>query len=139
LLWRPSDSEGARFFLSCSTFSSEWQALTTDGLLTRQTSGLVDSTVGVIFLGTPHSGTVTFTSRGASTKPILAIIALYSELHKEPKVLADLESDDDTLLEVSRAFLDLCRSSGLNLQLINFFEQRISSVGKQIGRDDILV
>jgi hypothetical protein len=113
--------------------------LTTDGILTRQTSGLVDSTVGVIFLGTPHSGTVTFTPRGASHRPVLAAIALHSELRKEPNVLADLESEDNTLLDVSQAFLKLCQSPGLDLRVINFFEQRISSVGKQLGRDDIQV
>jgi hypothetical protein len=118
-------------------FSCKRQALTTDGISTRQTTGLFDFTVGLVFLGTPHSGTVTFTSRGISTKDILTVIALNSELRHEPKVLSDLESEYGTLLDVSQHFLDLCRSS--NLKVINFFEQRASKVGKQIGRDDLLV
>ena len=108
--------------------------------LTLHTSGLVDSTVGIIFLGTPHSGTVTFTSRGVSTKDILTVIAMHSELRREPKVLSELESEYGTLLEVSQDFLDLCRSSrGVSLVVINFFEQRASRVEKQIGRDDLQV
>ena len=113
------------------------QALTIDAISTRQTAGLFDFTVGLVFLGTPHLGTVTFTSRGVSTKDILTVIAMNSELRHEPKVLRDLESEYGTLLEVSKQFLDLCRSS--NLKVINFFEQRASKVGKQIGRDDLQV
>jgi hypothetical protein len=108
--------------------------------LTLHTSGLVDSTIGIIFLGTPHAGTVTFTSSGVSTKDILTVIAMHSELRREPKVLSELESEYGTLLEVSQDFLDLCRSSrGHSLRVINFFEQRASKVGKQIGRDDLQV
>ena len=113
------------------------QALTIDAISTRQTAGLFDFTVGLVFLGTPHLGTVTFTSRGVSTKDILTVIAMNSELRHEPKVLRDLESEDRTLLDVSQQFLDLCRSS--NLKVTNFFEQRASKVGKQIGRDDLQV
>jgi len=116
------------------------QALTTNSLLMRQRPGLFDSTIGVIFLGTPHSGTVTFTSRGVSTKAILTVIAMYSELRQDPEVLSGLESERGTLLEVSQDFLTLSRSpQGVNLQLINFFEQRSSKVGKQVGRDDLQV
>ena len=101
--------------------------------------GLIDLTVGIVFLGTPHKGTVTFTSKGTSARPISAIIALHPELRKEPKVLADLESEGDTLLDVSKAFLVLSQSPGLDLRVVNFFEQRISRVGKLFGRDDLEV
>ncbi|KIM74852.1 hypothetical protein PILCRDRAFT_79711, partial [Piloderma croceum F 1598] len=112
----------------------DWERQT----LTLHTSGLVDSTVGIIFLGTPHSGTVSFTSRGVSTEHFLIAIAMHLELRCEPKVLSELESEYGTLLEVSEDFLDLCRSPrGVRLQVINFFEQRASKVGKQIGRDDL--
>lgn len=109
--------------------------------LTLHTSGLVNSTVGIIFLGTPHSGTVSFSSKGVSTKDFLTVIAMHSELRHEPKVLSELESAEySALLEVSEDFLDLCRSSrGVSLQVINFFEQRASKVGKQIGRNDLQV
>jgi len=83
---------------------------------------------------------VSFTSRGVSTKDFLIVIAMHSELRREPKVLSELESEYGTLLEVSQDFLDLCRSTrGASLQVINFFEQRVSKVGKQIGRDDLQV
>ena len=73
-------------------------------------------------------------------KDILTVIAMHSELRREPKVLSELESEYGTLLEVSQDFLDLCRSSrGVSLVVINFFEQRASRVGKQIGRDDLQV
>ena len=115
-------------------FSCNMQALS------LHTSCLVGSTVGIIFLGTPHSGTVTFTSRGVSTKDILTVIAMHSELRREPKVLDELDSEGGALLEVSQDFLNLCRSPrGSGLEVINFFEQRASSVGKQIGRDDFQV
>ena len=102
--------------------------------LTFQMSRLVNSTVCIIFLGMPHSGTVTFTSRGVSTKDILTVIAMHSELCCKPKVLNELESVDGTLLKVSKDFLDLCWSPrGVSLVVINFFKQRASRVGKQIG------
>ena len=99
---------------------------------------LVDSTVGIIFLGTPHSGTVTFTPRGASAASISAAMVSYPDLRKESQVLADLDSQDGTRLEISQQFLIICHRTP-NLELIDFFEQRISNVGKQLTRDNIEV
>ena len=118
-------------------FSYKRQALTTDSLANRQNAGFFDFTVGLIFLGTPHSGTVTFTSRGVSTQANLNVIAMHADLRYESEVLKDLEDNDGALLQVSNDFLRLCRSS--NMKVINFFEQRDSKVGKQIGRDDLQV
>jgi len=88
----------------------------------------------------PHSDTVSFTLRGVSTKHFLIAIAMHLELCCQPKVLSELESEYGTLLEVSQDFLDLCQSSrGISLQVINFFEQWASKVGKQIGGDYLQV
>jgi hypothetical protein len=113
------------FQYTIHVFSCKRQTLTL-------TSGLVNSTVGIIFLGTLHSGMVSFSSKGVSTKDFLTVIAMHLELRHEPKVLSELESAEyGALLEVSEDFLDLCRSSrGVSLQVINFFEQQASKVGK---------
>jgi hypothetical protein len=82
---------------------------------------------------------VTFTSRGVSNKALLAVIAMNSDLRQEPGVLRDLETDHGILSSVSEHFLDLSRSGNPDLQVVNFFEQRSSKVGKQFGRNDLEV
>jgi curved DNA-binding protein CbpA len=92
-----------------------------------------DSTTGVVFLGTPHRGTQSFTQNSA----LLAAIAASSELskHLERGILDSMTSEDGALLEVTDDFLYLCAESGPMITC--FFEQRPSKLGKVVGRDDI--
>jgi hypothetical protein len=55
----------------------------------------------------------------------------------ETEVLDAMISDRGSLLEVSEDFAGLCRGSDLFITC--FFEQRISTLGKIIGRNDIRV
>jgi hypothetical protein len=87
------------------------------------------------FQGTPHRGTKAFLPQSA----LLAAIAAQSDLHGgiEAGVLDALRSDEGALLDVSDDFAKLC--GGMGLLITCFFEQRESSLGKVIGRDDIQV
>ena len=96
---------------------------------------IFNSSVGVIFLGTPHRGTKAFGPQSA----LLAAIASESDLQieMEPRVLAAMTSEGGGLLDVSDDFVNLCR--GTSLLITCFFEQRVSSLGRIVGRNDIQV
>jgi hypothetical protein len=95
--------------------------------------GLFDSSVGVVFLGTPHRGSRSFTRESA----LLAAIAASSDLskHLETSVLDTMTSDTGSLLDVSDDFITLCTDGGPEISC--FFEQRSSKLGKVVGRTDI--
>ncbi|VUC31149.1 unnamed protein product [Clonostachys rosea] len=95
--------------------------------------GLFDSSVGVVFLGTPHRGSQSFTRESA----LLAAIAASSDLskHLETSVLDTMTSDTGSLLDVSDDFITLCMDGGPKISC--FFEQRSSKLGKVVGRTDI--
>jgi len=86
-------------------------------------------------LGTPHRGTTAFLPQSA----LLAAIASESDLQMgmEPGVLDAIAEDDGALLGVSDDFAKLCRDVGLLISC--FHEQRESSLGRVIGRNDIQV
>lgn len=86
-------------------------------------------------MGTPHRGTEAFLPQNS----LLAAIASQSDLQKaiEPGVLNAMISDRGALLDVSDDFVKLCGGTGLLVTC--FFEQRESSLGKVIGRNDIQV
>lgn len=96
---------------------------------------ILNSTVGAVFLGTPHRGTGAFGSQSA----LLAAIAAQTELYlsMESDVLDAMKAERGELLDVSEDFLKL--SVRANLRITCFFEQRESNLGKMIGRDDIKV
>ncbi len=104
-------------------------------LLEASFSGILKSSVGVVFLGTPHRGTKSFLPQSA----LLASIAAQSDLHGgiEPGVLDAMRSDSGATLDVAEDFADLCRD--LQLEITCFFEERKSRLGKVIGRADIQV
>ncbi|CAI6035875.1 unnamed protein product, partial [Clonostachys chloroleuca] len=87
--------------------------------------GLFDSSVGVVFLGTPHRGSRSFTRESA----LLAAIAASSDLskHLETSVLDTMTSDTGSLLDVSDDFITLCTDGGPEISC--FFEQRSSKLG----------
>lgn len=95
--------------------------------------GLFDSSIGIVFLGTPHRGTKSFTQESA----LLAAIAASSDLSQnlETGVLDSMTSDDGALLDVADDFIALCVDGGPMISC--FFEQRSSKLGKVVGRNDI--
>jgi hypothetical protein len=70
---------------------------------------------------------------------LLASIAAQSDLHDgiEPGVLDAMRSDSGSTLDVAEDFADLCRA--LKLQIVCFFEERKSNLGKVVRRSDIQV
>ncbi|KAH8702940.1 hypothetical protein GQ44DRAFT_764273 [Phaeosphaeriaceae sp. PMI808] len=95
--------------------------------------GVFDSSIGIVFLGTPHRGTQSF----AQDSALFAAIAASSDLSQnlEPGVLSSLTSDNGTLLDVTDDFVRLCVDRGPIITC--FFEQRPSTLGKIVGRNDI--
>jgi hypothetical protein len=92
-----------------------------------------DSTTGIVFLGTPHRGTQSFTRNSA----LFAAIAASSDLsqHLETGVLDSMTSENGALLDVTDDFLTICAENGPMITC--FFEQRPSKLGKIVERDDI--
>lgn len=114
------------------------RALTTANLYTETDTeeGILKSTVGVVFLGTPNRGTLAFGSRSA----LFAAIAAQSELYPsmEAGVLEAMELEGAAgILDVSNDFLKL--SARMKLRVTCFFEQRESNLGKMVGRPDLKV
>lgn len=97
--------------------------------------GVFDSSVGVVFLGTPQRGTKSFTQESA----LLAAIAASSDLSQnlETGVLGSMTSESGDLLDMADDFVTLCIDGGPMISC--FYEQRASKLGKVIGRDDIEV
>lgn len=103
-------------------------------MLSDETPGVLRSTAGVIFFGTPHSGSASFTAKGLSMDAMIAFVEEDSEIKLEFMALKALESEGGEQLPVTQDFMDLCRSSnGRHIKIFNFFEQRMSDVGKSIG------
>jgi hypothetical protein len=95
--------------------------------------GVFDSTIGIVFLGTPHRGTHSFTQ----TSALFAAIAASSDLSRnlEIGVLDSMTSDNGALQDVTDDFVSLCADSGPMITC--FFEQRPSKLGKIIGKNNI--
>lgn len=102
---------------------------------TEAEEGILNATMGAVFLGTPHRGTGAFGSQST----LLAAIAAQSELYPamEAGVLEAMEAEGGGFLDVSQDFLKL--STRMNLRVTCFFEQRESNLGKMVGRSDIRV
>ncbi|KAH7094910.1 hypothetical protein FB567DRAFT_556321 [Paraphoma chrysanthemicola] len=95
--------------------------------------GVFDSSVGIVFLGTPHRGTQSFTRSSA----LFAAIAASSDVGQklETEILKSLASEDGGLLDVTDDFVSICTNGGPMITC--FYEQRPSKLGKIVGRDDI--
>lgn len=86
-------------------------------------------------MGTPHRGTADITSQGM----MYAIIAQEPECFIDPAVLEALRTESDTLTSVRKEFVDLCKHEDVNLALVCFYEQKITSVGRIIGNPGMKV
>ena len=84
--------------------------------------GLYSSTSGILFLGTPHHGTGTLTSKGMMD----AIIEQYAGCQIEDGVLRSLQPKKEMLNEVRSDFVELC---------VRTREQKRTSGGEIIGVD----
>jgi len=96
---------------------------------------LFDSCIGVIFLGTPHRGSGSFTQDSALLTAIAAASDVYQ--HLETGVLDAMTSKTGSLLDVADDFISLCVHGGPKVSC--FFEQRSSMLGKVIGKNNIKV
>lgn len=111
------------------------KTLVTAKLHSESWPGLYSSTCGVVFLGTPHRGTGDITSQGMMD----AIIEQYSQCQIEEAVLQSLKSENERLNDVRKDFLELCTRSRGKLELVCFYEQKSTGVGRIIGVDSMSV
>ena len=97
-------------------------ANTQDGLFQY----LATSTVGIVFLGTPHRGT-------KSTKwgELIACSGKALGFATEDRILKDLREDSETLMDLLYTFtLWLFRMS---IPVVCFFEQYVTDYGVRVG------
>ena len=88
-------------------------------------------TTGVVFLGTPHRGTGSITSKGL----LYAAIASDPSVRTDDNVLKALENGNDVLMDTLNDFISLCNAPVVAMSLCCFFEQQVTRVGKIIGKD----
>lgn len=101
-------------------------------------NSILSMTAGIIFLGTPHSGTVTSVHERITQSTIISLLLATSDLRLEGEVLKNVQSPYNTLSDISKEFLDVC-SGYHSVVVINFYEQRASKVGKIFGRNKLVV
>lgn len=99
------------------------------------------TTAGVIFLGTPHRGTVTYTVNGALAEVRRKFIDMNDNIKEETLLLRDLEPDvEGLLLRTANDFLKICQEGRkVTIDVFCFYETRISSHGKQFGSANVQV
>ncbi|PQE05350.1 vegetative incompatibility het-e-1 protein [Rutstroemia sp. NJR-2017a BVV2] len=95
------------------------------GLVKPQMSKILDATIGVILLGTPHNGTDKITSGELLTRIIQAGAA------GEPTSLAALKIDNEMVLDIVKDFSIATRKNGITVHC--YFEQKSSKVSKMFG------
>jgi uncharacterized membrane protein YcfT len=89
----------------------------------------------VVFIGTPHRGTGSVTSKGL----VYAAIASDPSLHVDDTVLRALIYGNDILMDVLNEFISLCNALGVEISLCCFFEQQLTKVGRIIGKNHLEV
>lgn len=97
--------------------------------------GIFDSSVGVVFLGTPHRGSDSFTRESALLKHIAASSDMSK--HLDTNILEAMTSTYGDLLDVADDFINFCAEGGPRIAC--FYEQRSSRIGKIIGKNEITV
>ncbi|PQE27705.1 WD40 YVTN repeat-like-containing protein [Rutstroemia sp. NJR-2017a WRK4] len=94
-------------------------------LVKPQMSKILDATIGVILLGTPHNGTDKITSGELLTRIIQAGAA------GEPTSLTALKVDNEMVLDTVKDFSIATRKNGIAVHC--YFEQKSSKVSKMFG------
>ena len=87
---------------------------------------LAQSTVGIIFLGTPHRGT-----QAAGWGEFVARIGKRLGLGAEPSILRDLQADSENLRDLLYEFTLWANRAPLSL--VCCFEQHATDYGKRFG------
>ena len=99
---------------------------------------LAKNCAGIIFLGTPHRGTSTFTTSGKLMSAILEAAETQTDLWRiEPGVLRDLEDTGSNLTSVSDRFARLVTTR--NIRLVCFSESRQSDVSKLVPGQEAVI
>ena len=98
-------------------------------LLEHTWPNIIESVTGVVFMGTPHRGTGSITSKGL----LYAAIASDPTLRVDGTVLKALEYGNDVLMDVLNEFISICNAPTIAMSICCFFEQRPTSVGRVIG------
>ena len=113
------------------------KALVTAKHHSERWTGIFESTIGLVFLGTPHRGTGHITSTGMkeTLNERHAHVEDYS-LAIEDSVLETLLSQSPMLDDVRREFVDTWIASHGRNGLVCFYEQKATIVGKIIGQQD---
>lgn len=103
--------------------------------------GIYQSTIGMIFMGTPHHGTsgTSLHNKGAIYKAIAA-----AQLHNQAGILNIFETGNEILDELVEVFMRLITLSsrpgnGPDTDVFCFYEQVETTVGKIVGQPDIKV
>lgn len=123
----------ARSLLQHANILSE--ALNLARMFGNKYPGIFDSTVGVVFLGTPHHGSGSFTRDSALLRHIAASSDMLKQL--DTSILETMTSAYGDLLDVADDFINFCQEGGPAIAC--FYEQRSSKIGKIIGNDELTV
>jgi hypothetical protein len=88
---------------------------------------IATSTTGIVFMGTPHRGT------GSITSQTLLYTVIAAEVEREDYVLRSLSGDNETLVDVVSEFAVLANDDTVRLNIMCFFEQKSTAVGRIVG------
>lgn len=93
--------------------------------------GIYDSTVGLVFLGTPFRGTHDSLSQGEILKHAYT---LFTETPVHGENLGMLRAGAESLTDLVDIYLRIVRQSEMP-RVVCFYEQRASDVGRILGKD----
>jgi len=94
---------------------------------------IFDATVGVVFLGTPFRGTGEITAQG------LLHAAVAANCDVQPAILNHLRREDASLNYVVQEFTRLCKDASVHLNIVCFYEQKETRVGRIVGESALRV
>ncbi|KAI8213553.1 hypothetical protein K4K52_004602 [Colletotrichum sp. SAR 10_76] len=101
--------------------------------LTSDYPGISASTSGIVFMGTPHRGTGS--ALHSQGKIYQAVVRAQCET--QGNILEVLEENNETLVDVVDEFTRLVHVATPKVEIVCFFEQMSTSVGKIVQDDDI--
>lgn len=109
------------------------KALLSAKLRESSRQSIFDPTIGVAFLGTPFRGTGEITTQGL----LHAAVAANSDV--QPAVLDHLKREDASLNYVVQEFTRLCKDASVHLNVVCFYEQKETKVGRIVGESALRV